>query len=358
MYKRPSMLSADPKLFRHPRRHRPIIRRSQPATTSPTLVALPRPPATRLRRRLLPLLLGSLLLHFLVLAAFWLSPPTPPADLATPPGVSMLFDQGATTPTEQPGSAPVPSAPMAAPANPSPQPAEATPPAPVEPPPAATPPTPAPQPVQPPPTPPIPQTESPTPEPTLPEDKTADSPAVRFQSPRSLRAFLEPVPIPQPLPMPPAPPRATPRPPSPARSSAGSFPHPMFNSLGTSLSGVAEGQRTATQSGGSSLQPFAQTSGTPLGAGWNEAFRNWVESHKYYPEQAAQLGQQGVVTVEMTIQSDGHVTDLRLVGRSGSPWLDMALQSMFRDAHVPPFPPGTKDPSVTYRVQMNYQLVH
>jgi protein TonB len=167
-----------------------------------------------------------------------------------------------------------------------------------------------------------------------------------------------PIPEPQPLPLPPTPPRprAPPRS-APAPNPATSFPHPMFNSLGNSFAGVPQGQRDVARSGGTALQPFTQTSGTPLGAGWNQLLHEWLERHKYYPEQAAQLGQQGEVTVAMTIQSDGHVTDLRLIGRSGSPWLDMGLQSIFRDAHVPPFPPGTTETSINMTVRMDYSLI-
>ena len=130
----------------------------------------------------------------------------------------------------------------------------------------------------------------------------------------------------------------------------------MFNSLGDALGGVTEGQRRIRQSGGNELQPFAQTSGTPLGEGWMGRFRSWVERHKYYPEQAAALGEEGSVEVEIDIAPDGHVTNVVLRQRSGSPWLDLALQSMFRGATVPPFPPGTRDPSVSFRVRMNYIL--
>jgi TonB family protein len=378
------MPDAVPNLFRRARDRRPGGKPPLPGQPAPKLVALPRPPLSRrLRRGVWRIIAASLLLHALILAAFWL-PSEPPPELASPSGISMVFDEGDKTPTAMPGPEPTPSAPMAAPAQPSPETPPPTAAAPSQPPtpptptpPAPTPPAPAPPvPDQPAPSPPVPpqpqpppQTAEPTPQTPPPPDETAAepaptpqppteaAPAIRFQSPESQRAWLTPVPIPQPLPVapPPPPPRPVPHPPQP-NNQASAFPRPMFNSLGNSLSGAIEGQREATRSGGGAPQPFAQTSGTPLGADWNALFRNWIESHKYYPEQAAQLGQQGVVTVEITIQRDGRVSDLHLVERSGSPWLDLALQSMFRDARVPAFPSGTTDPSVTYRVQMTYQL--
>jgi TonB family protein len=140
------------------------------------------------------------------------------------------------------------------------------------------------------------------------------------------------------------------------RSSSNAFPRPTFQALGNVFGGATEGNRAVKQAGGGMLQPFRQTSGAPVGDEWLERFREWVESHKYYPEQAAELGQQGVVAVEIRVAPNGQVTDLELRERSGSPWLDLGLQALFRDARVPPLPPGSAD-SVTFQVTMTYQLI-
>ena len=50
---------------------------------------------------------------------------------------------------------------------------------------------------------------------------------------------------------------------------------------------------------------------------------------------------------------DGRVTSVELIGRSGSIWLDLALQALFRDAHIPPLPSGTTEP-IEFNFTMHY----
>lgn len=135
----------------------------------------------------------------------------------------------------------------------------------------------------------------------------------------------------------------------------GAFPRPRFNSAGSLLGGAPQGEKTVRENGGSMLQPFAQVAGQPLGTPWFAAFRLWVEEHKYYPTQAAQMGQQGSVTVRVVVGPDGRVRSVALMEGSGSPFLDLALQGMFRGAQLPALPLHVTGP-VTVQVRMTYIL--
>ena len=48
---------------------------------------------------------------------------------------------------------------------------------------------------------------------------------------------------------------------------------------------------------------------------------------------------------------------VRLIGPSGSVWLDHGTVSMFRNAVLPAFPPGSDPKGVTIDFTMNYILI-
>ena len=287
------------------------------------LVPGPRPSRPRRRGEVLRwTIILSVQVHLILLAILLLLPPRRQTEAPPPSEVQMVFAPGASAPVQMPGSEPTPQAPKAAPApRTQPEPTPTVPPSPVPAPPQpAVPPAPAAAP--PPPTPPAPAEESAT--------------AVPPPSPTQAR-----------------PPQPQQRPSRPATP----FPRPQFSSLGTVFGGVVEGSKQVSRPGGSRLQAFSQVSGTPLGDDWWERFRTWVETHKYYPEQAAEQGQEGVVVVEVQIAADGRVTVVDLRRRSGSQWLDMGLMGMFRGASVPPISSYVPDKTVTVQVQMTYMLL-
>jgi protein TonB len=78
------------------------------------------------------------------------------------------------------------------------------------------------------------------------------------------------------------------------------------------------------------------TLGARAGADWGNELIAWVNQRKYYPRQAAENGEDGEVTVRVVVTPSGHVTSVDLARKSGSRWLDMALEAMFRDANLPP----------------------
>lgn len=94
------------------------------------------------------------------------------------------------------------------------------------------------------------------------------------------------------------------------------------------------------------------------GRDWLGDLHDWVERHKYYPNQAAELGEDGTVVVRVRVARDGRVQDVDLVDRSGSQLLDLALLGLFRRAQLPQFPPNMTDSEITFDFTMHYILLH
>lgn len=93
------------------------------------------------------------------------------------------------------------------------------------------------------------------------------------------------------------------------------------------------------------------------GAGWDAALEKWVQEHAYYPQAALEQNQQGTATVEFTVDRLGHVTGVRLLSSSGSPFLDQAWFQLFAENTLPPFPPDAKSDHVVVRYTVHYQLI-
>ena len=294
-----------------------------------TDVRIPWRASRRRARRLAPVLLISLWLHLTLLAFILVTVryDRPKEGLPPPSTVSMLFDGQPDTPSAPtPGDLPV--------AN-IPPPTITTTPTP-DIPPVEQPTAPLPES---PPTPPAPQAEpAPAPLkiplPPVPPSRTAELPA-----PPPAVAMVIPPPRPTPALRPPMPPSVLPGPAKPAPS----FPTPTNYSLNPT---VPKAQTPGpVKSGGRATLDLSVVmrqgdSGTTLGAragtDWGNELIAWVNRHKYYPRQAIENNEDGEVTVRVVMTPSGHVTSVDLARRSGSQWLDMALESMFRDANLPP----------------------
>jgi TonB family protein len=87
-----------------------------------------------------------------------------------------------------------------------------------------------------------------------------------------------------------------------------------------------------------------------------ELINQYVETHKYYPQQAADEGQDGIAVVHVTISPEGRILHLELIESSGSSWLDMAWVGLFRGMRLPRFPPNMKVPQLELDATMNYEL--
>lgn len=385
------------------RRVEPVLR---PARGQDVLRAvrdrLPRP----VRDRITPAAIVSLLLHLLLFAAIlieWPRRETLP-EQAGPRGVEMVFEPGTpqappaptkqqTPASEQAAGAPIP--PPPAPPPPAPPPPAPPPPAP---PPAPPPPAPVPAPLpQPPPPPEVPPeakppepAPAPVPAPTPPAEAPAPEPPPAPAPEEAAPLPLPPAPAPPPPVRPPVrpevrpearPPQPRPAPPAPAFP-APSFPAPSFpapTQFGFNAPRTAPAAPREPRSGGAgtmdlSLGPglrnyrgqvpqsagvdsSVRVEGAQVGPDWIRQLHEWWQQHAYYPPQAAMRGEDGTVRLHLKVERDGTVTEVQLQGRSGSQWLDMGAVSIFRGAHLPPFPPGTPENQGDVYLTINFVLV-
>ncbi len=158
----------------------------------------------------------------------------------------------------------------------------------------------------------------------------------------------------------PRPPRPVPPPPEPlpgllmpdARGFLQPPPRPAGPRRGLDLS-----PGRIPQSGRDSPEAQVLVKGAKVGPDWRNAFRRWLEEHGRYPANAAVVGEQGTTRIELIVDPDGRVRSGRLVQRSGSVWLDAGTVSLFRNAVLPPFPPGADPSGVTVDLTINYVLI-
>ena len=233
-----------------------------------------------------PVLL-SLALHLTLFLSLLIIPPTqPPTSASEPLAVDVIMGEGPAEATPEPPAAPI------APATPV-QEAEIPPAPPVQqadippPPPAPAPDVPPPPPVQ--------QAELPPPPPALAPD------------------------VPPPPPPPAHPPRATPQ-----RAAA----RASLNPAGAPAHAPAGQNATSRASDANN------------GAAWMGKLKQWWDQHSFYPKEASQTNEGGNVKVHIVIAPDGKVTSIEVVQGSGLSVLDAAAVAVFRNAHLPPFPPG------------------
>ncbi len=297
-----------------------------------------------------PWLIASIVLHVALLCALLVSRAPPPPNLLAPQSeVAMVFEPGAPPPSTAPEVQPE-QPPLFTPPQPSPPPQPQPPAAPTE---VPAPPAPAAQAV-----PEAPPSVRITPPPAEPPP-LALAPEAELPLPQ-LRA------PPAEKPSPPAP-AAAPRPSPGSRAAQGGFPKPMFRDFFIPPSGnhsdptyrayLAANQQ-APQRGPAMDTQFDARGAEQLGSDWFGRFKDWVERHKpAYPVDAIQNRQDGDSVVEFTVTRDGLVHDLNLVSSSGTASLDLTLKGLFRDRHLPQFPQGASQDSITITFTMQYILI-
>jgi TonB family protein len=294
-----------------------------------------RPPRRRLGRVLVISLWAHLTLLLLLVLTFRYERPS--EELPPPDTVAMVFEGGKPEgPAVPKPDIPTPTSPPAPP--PSPEPAPQTS---VEPPPVPEPPKVA----EPLPIPPSPPASPPTPAPV-----PSPPPPVAMALPR-------PVPPPRPTPPPsPAPPKA-PQPafPAPMNFSFNQPPPARPQPRGASRAPSTLDFSLAPRQGATDVTPFSRVAGAHVGPDWRNELSAWVRAHAYYPEQAAMNGEDGRATVRVVANPDGRVTSVELETKSGSVWLDLALQALFRGARLPPLR-GESEP-ITFDFTMHYILI-
>jgi TonB family protein len=94
-----------------------------------------------------------------------------------------------------------------------------------------------------------------------------------------------------------------------------------------------------------------------IGPDYRSLLHAWLERHKYYPPQAAENGEDGTASVRVIIRRDGSVSLVELAERSGSTWLDMGAQAMFRGQRLPAFPSDAMGDEKEITVTIHYILI-
>jgi periplasmic protein TonB len=259
--------------------------------------------------------------------------PAPPLEL---PAVTMILE-----PEQAPPAA-------------APQPqseAHPTPPQPVQPPPQPVPPQPLPPPLQP--VQPQPETAPPPPQPVpLPPPATPAPPPPAPASPPP-EATSEPLPLPPPEAPPPPRPRSVARPAHPAvreQSSPPVAPSPPVPAQAPSQTVPAPAPAPA---------PATQSQAAPaprISLSWERELSAWLAAHKVYPQEAKRRGEEGNVTVRFTVEPSGEVSNVAVVGSSGSSRLDAAAEALLRNARLPRFDASMPQRPITATVQIRYQL--
>jgi TonB family protein len=142
------------------------------------------------------------------------------------------------------------------------------------------------------------------------------------------------------------------------------FPAPMNFSFGTpseapgaSKAGKPILSLGLQHSGPNDPSPYSMETDADVGPDWRNMLSAWVEARSYYPEQAAMLSQQGTVRVLVTMMPTGKVLEVETERRSGSPWLDLALDGLFRGATLPAMPASVGEKPVSFHFTMHYILL-
>jgi TonB family protein len=331
-----------------------------------------------------PWLLASLAAHVaLVLAALFLAYRLPRPSMELPaPAFDIVFEGGQPErPIAEPPpgfeAPPLPAAPPTPPPPPTP-PAAPSVAAPAVPPP----PTPAPAPPPPPlaearPVPPPPEPALPVPPPPRPDQALPVPPPPRPDQAVPIPPPPPPPPPPVAAPPPPAPPRpaAPPVAPAPPAAPAPQQPTPRFppgtvfmpEGFALNRPAAPAGRPQARGldltvdpriiEGRTTSDPQVRVTGAQVGADWRAAFRQWLDENIRYPRRAIELGESGNVRVLVTAAPDGTVRNVRLVGPSTSPSLNMGTVMPFQGARLPAFPPPADPNGVTIELTVNYVLI-
>ncbi len=100
----------------------------------------------------------------------------------------------------------------------------------------------------------------------------------------------------------------------------------------------------------------APAASTEIAPSYRALLSAWLESHKQYPENARERGEEGHAVLRFAVDRSGRVIDYAVVKSSGYPDLDAALENMMRGATLPPFPAGMTQPSIAVAVTIRFSL--
>jgi periplasmic protein TonB len=93
-----------------------------------------------------------------------------------------------------------------------------------------------------------------------------------------------------------------------------------------------------------------------VSAAYAQILSAWLESHKRYPEDARERGEEGRGVLRFRVQRSGRLLNYALVQSTGHPELDAAIDQMLQGASLPPFPPDMSASEVEVSVAIRYSL--
>jgi protein TonB len=93
-----------------------------------------------------------------------------------------------------------------------------------------------------------------------------------------------------------------------------------------------------------------------ISADYRSMLSLWLESHKRYPEDARQRGEEGRAVLRFRVDRSGRVIDYAVIGSTGYADLDAAVQTMMRGATLPPFPASMTSPEIEVSVTIRFGL--
>lgn len=94
--------------------------------------------------------------------------------------------------------------------------------------------------------------------------------------------------------------------------------------------------------------PYIKVDVEPEFPGGSDSLKTYANNHIIYPQEAIELGLEGLCVVQYVIGISGKVEDVQLLKSSGSPLLDSEALRVI--SHMPAWKPGTNN-SDTVRVQ-------
>ncbi|MGA8400775.1 MAG: energy transducer TonB, partial [Stellaceae bacterium] len=169
------------------------------------------------------------------------------------------------------------------------------------------------------------------PPPPLPIEQPPPPPAPVAETPPPPPPKSEPKPIPKPHPRP--------QPVQQAVQPMPQLPLPLPAQPGPQMASIPSPPPTAT------ISPDYRT-----------LLSGWLESHKRYPEDARQRGEEGRVVLRFRVDRYGRVLDYQVVSSSGYADLDQSVENMMRGATMPPFPPSMTTPEIEVSVSIRFGL--
>jgi len=109
--------------------------------------------------------------------------------------------------------------------------------------------------------------------------------------------------------------------------------------------------------------PSAQVASIPrpapaptISPDYRSMLSSWLETHKRYPEDARQRGEEGRAVLRFRVDRSGRVLDYSVVSSTGFGDLDQSVESMMRGAVLPPFPPSMTQPEIEVSVTIRFGL--